>query len=161
MWWWTAVKCTRSRTLSLGEIDCLRWEQDYSLVFSRPFHRSFCNNFGRREVLQPINTWSSLGIIASALAIALSIDIQQAFNGEAAGHPANPMTCTFLNLTMSAVLVTLLCPRSMALHASVLELIGISTSCQCIFFWPSSRVTSCREHLSLGCAASCLWTRWW
>ncbi len=75
----------------------------------------FCEAFREGLVRQPANTWSNLGFVAVGLSIAAHVDRRPAL----APRRTNPMTTTRFYPTSYALVIALLGPGSMALHASM------------------------------------------
>lgn len=78
----------------------------------------FCERDRGGRVRQPANTASNLGFVAAGLAIAASLGRER--RRGALPRPGNPMTETRFYPGFYAMLVAMLGPGSMALHASLL-----------------------------------------
>jgi hypothetical protein len=79
----------------------------------------FCERPRLQGVAQPANTWSNLGFVAAGVGIALAVDRRRGRGPSTHAARSNPMTEGFFHPTLYAIVVALLGPGSMALHATL------------------------------------------
>lgn len=79
----------------------------------------FCEHLRDEGVAQPVNTWSNLGFVAAGIGIAVAVDRRRSRPRVRGGARTNPMTQGFFYPAFFAVVVALLGPGSMALHATM------------------------------------------